>query len=61
MLSAHSQRTNRKVREVATAMVERVGRVRKSGAQEWTDTVAPGDLAARRDLRLNANTPQPWR
>ena len=34
MLSAHSQRTNRKVREVATAMVERAGRARKSGAQE---------------------------
>jgi PAS domain S-box-containing protein len=34
MLSAHSQRTNRKVREVATAMVERAGRARESGAQE---------------------------
>jgi AmiR/NasT family two-component response regulator len=34
MLSAHSQRTNRKVREVATAMVERAGKARESGAQE---------------------------
>ena len=34
MLSAHSQRTNRKVREVATAMVERAGRAREPGAQE---------------------------
>ena len=34
MLSAHSQRTNRKVREVATAMVERARRACKTGAQE---------------------------
>ena len=33
MLSAHSRQSNRKVREIATAMVEGAGRTRKPGAQ----------------------------
>jgi PAS domain S-box-containing protein len=33
MLSAHSRQSNRKVREIATAMVEGAGRPRKQGAQ----------------------------
>ena len=34
MLSGHSRRTNRKVREIATAMVEGAGRTRKPDPQE---------------------------
>jgi PAS domain S-box-containing protein len=45
MLSGHSRRTNRKVREIATAMVEGAGRTRKPGANEQPDPAATGDPA----------------